>query len=156
MVRGSFETLESAILKTGWPDLNKIKGKVLFVLDASGKKNDLYKVGHPSLSGRIMFINAEEGQPEAAFRILNNPFISFKKIRILVSKGYLVRTRADANTIEARMNDFSRWEKAKESGAQVITTDYYVPSVLFESEYAIRFGQDTIFRISPQRNLNTE
>jgi hypothetical protein len=153
LVRGSFSTLERAILEKGWPELDKTRGKFLFVLDASGKMNDLYRQGHPSLEDRIMFVNVEEGQPEAAFRILNNPVISFKEIQKLVRKGYMVRTRADANTIEARLNDFSRWERAKQSGAQVITTDYYIPSSLFESEYAVGFGGDTIFRQNPLRKV---
>jgi len=151
LVRGSYKTLEAAILENGWPDLDDVRGKMMFVLDASGSKNDLYMDGHPSLSQRVMFINVEEGQPEAAFRILNNPFISFNKIRELVQQGYMVRTRADANTIEARMNDYSRWERAKESGAQVISTDYYMLSMLFESNYAVGFGRDTIFRLNPLR-----
>jgi hypothetical protein len=149
LVKGSFNSLEEAILRQGWPTLEEVRGRFLFVLDASGKKNDLYREGHHSLSGRAMFINITKGQPEAAFRILNNPFISFRKIQELVGKGYMVRTRADANTIEARMNDYSRWEKAKESGAQVITTDYYVPSTFFESNYMVGFGKDTVFRMNP-------
>jgi hypothetical protein len=151
LVRGSYITLEGAILEKGWPYLHEVSGKMMFVLDASYSKNDLYMEGHPSLSNRVMFVNVEEGQPEAAFRILNNPFISFKKIQELVQKGYLVRTRADANTIEARMNDYSRWERAKKSGAQVISTDYYMPSMLFESEYVVGFGGDTVFRTNTIR-----
>jgi hypothetical protein len=151
LIRGSFTSLEEAILKKGWPELNKVKGRFMFVLDASGKINNLYKEGHPSLQHRVMFINVEEGHPESAFRILNNPILSFDKIQELVRKGYMVRTRADANTIEARMNDCTRWERAKESGAQVISTDYYVPSALFKSAYAVGFKKDTVFRINPVR-----
>jgi hypothetical protein len=98
-----------------------------------------------------MFINANEGTPEAAFIILNNPFISFTKIQEFVKKGYMVRTRSDANTIEARNNDYSRWLKALESRAQVITTDYYRPSNLFESHYLVGFKADTVFKINPIR-----
>ena len=151
LVKGSFKTLEESILVKGWPFLDDVRGKFLFVLDASSTKNNLYKEGHPSLSKRVMFINVEEGNPEAAFMILNNPIVSHKKIQGLVRKGYMVRTRSDANTIEARMNDYSRWEFAKKSGAQVISTDYYVPSAFFDSDYAVGFSGDTIFRINPVR-----
>jgi len=151
LIKSTYPTLEEAVLANGWPLLNDVRGKLLFVLDAGETMNSLYIDGHPSLAGRVMFINSKEGTPEAAFRILNNPFISFNKIQELVKKGYMVRTRSDANTIEARNNDYSRWQKALESGAQVITTDYYVPSKLFKSEYAVGFKADTIFRVNPLR-----
>ncbi len=61
------------------------------------------------------------------------------KIKNLVALGYMVRTRADADTKEARENDYSRFEMAKASGAQVITTDYYLPSKLFKSDFQIAF-----------------
>ena len=38
----------------------------------------------------------------------------------------MVRTRADADTREARLQDYSRLEAAIESGAQLISTDYYL------------------------------
>lgn len=153
LVKGNFRTLEDAVLDAGWPVLSDVCGKILFVLDASNEKNDLYKQGHPSLSGRVMFINARPGTPESAFRILNNPLLSYQEIQELVEKGYMVRTRADANTLEARSNDFSRWEKARASGAQVITTDYYLPSSFFDSNYVIGFGEDSVYRLNPIRIL---
>ena len=148
LVRSSYNSLEEAVTQNGWPLLNDVKGKLLFVLDAGDNINDLYIEDHPSLKGRVMFINAKEGTPEAAFMILNNPFISFTKIQEFVKKGYMVRTRSDANTIEARSNDYSRWEKAQKSGAQVITTDYYKPSNLFESNYQVGFKADTVYKIN--------
>ena len=151
LVRSSYPTLEEAVTQSGWPLLNDVKGKFLFVLDAGENINNLYIRDHSSLSGRVMFINANEGTPEAAFMILNNPFISFAKIQEFVKKGYMVRTRSDANTIEARNNDYSRWQKALESGAQVITTDYYRPSNLFESHYQVGFKADTVYKINPIR-----
>ncbi len=156
MVRTTYSSLEEAVIKNGWPLLSNVRGKLLFMLDAGESINNLYIEGHPSLAGRVMFINSKEGTPEAAFMILNNPFVSFGKIQELVKKGYMVRTRSDANTIEARNNDYSRWQKAQESGAQVITTDYYVPSNLFESNYFVRFDADTIYRLNPVRLINEQ
>lgn len=154
LIRSTYSSLEEAVIKSGWPLLSDVRGKILFVLDAGESINNLYREDHPSLAGRVMFINTKEGTPEAAFMILNNPFVSFVKIQELVKKGYMVRTRSDANTIEARLNDFSRWRKALESGAQVITTDYYVPSNLFESNYFVGFAADTIYRLNPVRLKN--
>ena len=151
LVRSSYPTLEEAVVQAGWPSLNDVKGKFLFMLDAGENINNLYIKDHPALNGRVMFINAKEGTPEAAFMILNNPFISFSKIQEFVKMGYMVRTRSDANTIEARNNDFSRWQKALESGAQVITTDYYISSSLFDSDYSVGFKNDTVFKVNPLR-----
>ena len=151
LVRSSYPTLEEAVTQSGWPLLDDVKGKLLFALDAGENINSLYVRDHSSLSGRVMFINANEGTPEAAFMILNNPFISFAKIQEFVKKGYMVRTRSDANTIEARNNDYSRWQKALESGAQVITTDYYRPSDLFDSDYQVGYKADTVYKINTIR-----
>ncbi|MBO6201037.1 MAG: hypothetical protein J6N74_05400, partial [Chryseobacterium sp.] len=63
--------------------------------------------------------------------------------------GYIIRTRADADTMEARSEDYSRFEKAKESGAQIITTDYYLPSKLFKSNFKISFDNKTYERKNP-------
>lgn len=139
LVRGDFSTLEEAILKKGWPSLEAVKGRFLFILDEKEEKINRYLVGHPSLTGRVLFVNSPEGKPEAAFRIINNPIKDFDYIQKLVSKGYMVRTRADAGTKEARTEDYSRFEKAKASGAQVISTDYYVPTQLFPSQFQVIF-----------------
>jgi len=37
----------------------------------------------------------------------------------------MVRTRSDAGTIEARSSDYTRFLSAWQSGAQIISTDYY-------------------------------
>ena len=147
-VRGELETLEEAILTKGWPSLNESKGRFLFVLDEKAEKIGRYLEGHPSLKGRVFFVNSKEENPEAAFRIINNPVKEFDYIKELVQKGYLVRTRADGGTKEARRNDYNRFEKAKESGAQIISTDYYIPTTLFKSDFKIIFENNKYQRIT--------
>lgn len=139
MVRGKFESLEQAVLTNGWPLLKEVKNRFMFVLDEGDEKTDAYLSGFPNSKGAILFVNKEEGNPNAAFRIINDPVGNFKKIKNLVALGYMVRTRADADTQEARENDYTRFEKAKASGAQVITTDYYLPSKLFTSDFKVIF-----------------
>ena len=146
-VRGSFLTLEEAVLNNNWPKLKETRGKFLFILDDSGRKCDLYIKNHPSLKGCIMFVNAKAGTPEAATMILNNP--EDGNISKLVKKGYIIRTRADSGTKEARANDYSHFEAAKKSGAQIITTDYYLPSKFFKSDYHISFKNGTYVRNNP-------
>lgn len=136
-VRGSYETLEQAVLAHNWPTLDQSRGKVMFVLDQSGHKLEAYAKGHPSLKGRVMFVNAREGRPEAAFRIVNDPIGQADYIRRLVRQGYLVRTRADAGTREARSGDTRRREAAFASGAHFVSTDYYQPDPRFRTGYMV-------------------
>lgn len=103
--------------------------------------------GHPSLKGRAVFVNAQPGTPEAAALFRNNP--EDATIPDLIKKGYIIRTRADADTKEARANDYSHFEAAKKSGAQIITTDYYKPSTFFNSPYHIKFDDGGYFRVNP-------
>jgi hypothetical protein len=139
-VRGHFATLEEAVLSQAWPKLSAVRGKFFFVLDETGVKMNTYIEGHPSLRGRVMFVNQTEGHPEAAFRIVNEPVKDWAYIQYLVRSGYYVRTRADADTVEARKGDYGRLRAALISGAQVISTDYYVPNPKFGAGYVVRFA----------------
>jgi len=123
-VRGDRATLEDAVLLDGWPTLDASRGRILFTLDNGGSPRDLYIQGHPSLAGRVMFTNSSPGEPEAAFLKLNDPISSFDAIQQAVAAGYVVRTRADADTAEARSGDTTRRDAALASGAQWVSTDY--------------------------------
>lgn len=136
-VRGKYQTLEQAVLAHAWPKLNQMRGRFLFMLDEHDEKMETYIKGHPSLKGRVMFVNAKEGRPEAAFLIVNEPIEKLNYIQYLVRSGYLVRTRADANTVEARKGDYTRWQAALESGAHVISTDYYRPDPTLKTGYHV-------------------
>jgi hypothetical protein len=148
-VRRDHATLEEAVLQAGWPTVAATKGKFIFILDEKGDKRAAYLEQHPSLKGRIVFTNGEPGTPDAAILIMNDPNADFEKIQEYVSKGYIVRTRADAETKEARNNDESRFHKACESGAQIVTTDYYQVSTHFPSTYAVRFSDGSYLRVNP-------
>ena len=139
-VRGMFPTLEAAVLAHAWPKLSQARGKFFFVLDETGKKLETYVEDHPSLKGRVMFVNQQEGHAEAAFRIVNDPTQDWGYIQYLVRSGYYVRTRADADTVEARKADYSRLRMALISGAQVVSTDYYVPDARFVGGYVVRLA----------------
>lgn len=148
-VRGTHASLEKAVLAGAWPTLAEARGRVLFVLDETGEKLRAYVEGHPSLRGRAMFATAPPGTPEAAFLILNEPVEQQERIRALVAAGYLVRTRADANTVEARTGDTRRREAAFASGAQVVTTDYYRPDPSFGTDYRVTVPGGGIARCNP-------
>ncbi len=148
-VRGRHDTLREAVTTTGWPALEECRGKVLFALDNPGRHRDLYLDGHPSLKGRVLFAEAvKESDPEAAFFKKNDPVAGFDDIRRLVQAGFIVRTRADAGTAEARSNDTSRRSRAFASGAQLISTDYPEPDERF-SDYSVRFPNGRAVRSNP-------
>lgn len=147
LVRGDHATLNEVVLKGNWPTLQSARGKFLFILDDKGEKRALYVAGHPSLKDRVLFVNAEPDTPEAATLIRNNP--QDPTIPDLVKRGYIIRTRADADTREARNNDYTRFRAACESGAQIITTDYYRKSTFFDSPYHVSFEDSTYVRPNP-------
>jgi hypothetical protein len=120
-VRGHHRTLEKAVLRSGWPTLERARGKVIFLMDQTDV-GPLYLQGHHALRGRVLFTNATPGQPDAAFIEKNEG--DEATIAALVRRGYLVRTRADSDTVEARSNDGSRRDSALRSGAQIVSTDY--------------------------------
>lgn len=146
-VRGSFATLNAAVLAGNWPSLQHAKGKFMFILDNDSALRDMYIRNHPSLKGRMIFTNSKPGTPESAALIINEP--SDPGISELSAAGYIIRTRADANTVEARSNDYSRFEAAKRSGAQIITTDYYFMSRFFPSGYKVSFSSCGYERENP-------
>jgi hypothetical protein len=148
-VRGKYKTLEEAVLHQNWPTLKQAKGKFIFILDEQQPKIGEYISGHASLKGRVLFTNSEPGTPEAAIHIMNNAKKQQAQIAELVKKGYIIRTRADSDTQEARANDKSSFDAAMQSGAQIITTDYYKKSTHFKSDYVISFPGDGYFRANP-------
>jgi hypothetical protein len=115
------------------------RGKFFFILDEGGEHRYSYIAGHPSLKGRVLITDSPAGTPVAAFMIINDAKRDREKIKEMVKKGYMVRTRADSDTREARANDKSSFEAACASGAQIITTDYYYKSKFFASDYVISF-----------------
>ncbi len=148
-VREKYADLETAVLAGNWPSLDDVRGKFLFVLDESEEKIDRYLTAKPNLKNAVLFVNKKEGNPSAGFRIINDPIENEGYIKDLVKKGYMIRTRADSDTKEARNEDYSKFEKAKSSGAQVISTDYYNPSTFFKSDYKVNFGESVYERVNP-------
>jgi hypothetical protein len=126
------------IVDLQWPLLKEARGKFILILDEGGVKRDMYYEGWQM---RPMFTNAPEGHPAAAIMIINDPIGQLHEIRRLVKAGYMVRTRADADTIEARKNDLGRRDAALASGAQAISTDYYLPATHFGNEYQVILPQ---------------
>lgn len=123
--RGDYSTLREAALAQNWPTLKEARGKIIFVTDGEGMA--AYRAGKNTLEGRVMFVFAEPEDADAAFVIRNTPIGHEAEISDLVKKGFMVRTRADADTKAARTGDYTGANAAFASGAQIVSTDYYRP-----------------------------
>lgn len=147
-IRGTFSTLEAAVLSQGWLPLSEARGRVMFALDNGGATRDTYIEGFPSLEGRVLFTDSAPGTAEAAFMKRNDPLGDPEEIKLLVEQGYMVRTRADADTVQARTGDTTRREAAFDSGAHFISTDYPVPDPDF-TDYQVSMPGGNIARCNP-------
>jgi hypothetical protein len=147
-LRGRYRTLDAAVRAGNWPTLNRARGKVMFVMDNSGMQ-DMYTAGHPVLQGRMMFTNAEPGDPDAAFVKVNTPTGNIERIQSLVADGYVVRTRSDSPTFEARSGDTTKRDAAFESGAQWVSTDYPVAGISQWSDYVAAIPAGDPARCNP-------
>jgi hypothetical protein len=149
-VQGNYPTLREAVLEHGWPTLGQSRGKFLFAVDEDEPKISFYRGGRKSLEGRMMFVNAPEDSPVAAYLTLNEALTDTAHITKDVKAGFLVRTRADADTAEARRNDTARREAALASGAQYVSTDYMEPDARF-GPYQVRLPAGAVALCNPQR-----
>jgi len=149
-VQGKHATLREAVLASGWPKLGKARGRVFFALDEAPNKVAIYRGERRSLEGRRMFVNIDESSPAAAYITLNEPLQDAKRIRAAVEAGFIVRTRADADTLEAREGKTERREVALASGAQYVSTDYMRPDPRFPA-YSARLPNDVATVCNPVR-----
>ena len=117
-----------------WPTLDEARGKFLLILDEGGAKRETYL---NDWRQRPMFTSVGIEHAAAAVMIVNDPIKDFGRIQKLVRGGFMVRTRADANTVEARANDVKRLQAALASGAQAVSTDYYMPINPFGNNYRV-------------------
>lgn len=150
-VRGDFPTLNAAVRMGHWPTLAKARGKVLFLmLTASGDAGTRpYLEGHPSLSGRVAFLRAQPGEDHAAFLMYDNALMRSQEIARAVAEGYLVRTRSDIETYEAKVNDRTRADAALASGAQIVSTDFPKPGNSYGTAYTVGLPGGASARVSP-------
>ena len=148
-VRGDAPTLIEAIETTGWPKLDDVRGRVMFVLHTGGKAAAAYAEGHATLENRAFFLQAYGDEAYAAVYVMNNP--QSPEIPAKVKAGYIVRTRADGDLKEAQENDTSRREAAFASGAQIITTDFPNGEAHAETGYQVVFEGGVVARRNAAR-----
>jgi hypothetical protein len=150
-IRGSYSTLEQAVLAQHYPTVEAARGKFIFLMlpaiDESMAK--MYWSGRPSLEGRMMFVRSTPGTPRSAFLLLDNAIVRQEEIQQRVKQGYIVRTRSDIETYEAKVNDYTRAKAAFHSGAQVISTDFFRPGNTYGTDYIVKMPNGKIARCNP-------
>jgi len=129
-VRGDDPSLGHAVRTRGWPTLGAVRGRVIFMLDNESFA-PIELAGHPALRGRILFPPSAPGDAEEAVAKLNDPIADAAKIEAALAANMLVRTRADADTVQARTNSTAMRQAALSGGAQFVSTDYEVPDPRF-------------------------
>lgn len=122
-----------------WPALADARGKVVFALDNTDEILDAYR----TIDDPVMFSHGD-----GAFLKLNDPVADAERIREAVAAGIVVRTRADADTVQARTGDTTRRDAALASGAQFVSTDYLEPDERF-TDYVVRLPGGAVARCNP-------
>ena len=95
-----------------------------------------------------MFVNVDEASPAAGYITLNEPKTQAARIAAAVKAGLIVRTRADADTVEARANDRTTQIAAFNSGAHYVSTDYMTPDRRL-STYEAHLPGGGVARLNP-------
>ena len=126
-VKGAYPTLREAVRAGAWPSLAQARGKVIFMLDDTPQKTALYSGPSLTLEGRPLFVATDENSPLASFICVDDPVKDGLRISSDVAQGFIVKTRADEDTREARDGDIARREAAFSSGAQFVVTDFLLP-----------------------------
>lgn len=151
-VQKDSRSLRERITTFGWPDLSELRGRFIFLIDEPVRKTAGY-LEEFEKHERLLFLSVPSDHDQAAILVMNDPLKAFDDIRARVAEGFLVRTRADADTVEARSADDTRMRAAFASGAHFISTDYYVPGERLEGDYRVRFPEGGYARQSPRSEV---
>lgn len=139
-VRGKYATLREGVMAKNWPTVEASRGKFIFLLLPSGAGMSMespYTHNRPNLENRVMFVQSGVTDTYGAFLLLDNAIVRQKEIQEAVKNGFIVRTRSDIETYEAKVNDHTRAVAAFSSGAQVVTTDFFRPGNYYGTKYVV-------------------
>ena len=147
-VRGEAPTLGAAVRARGWPEIDRVRGRIwLFMPGAQYRTTVLAR--DPGLRDALVFTASTPGATDAAFAMVDDPVADGDLVTAAVRAGMIVRTRADADTYEARRNETGRRRTALAGGAQLISTDYPWPDPRFGTGYVVRIPGGTPGRCNP-------
>lgn len=135
-VQGAYASVNVAIRAKGWPALDALRGRVIFLLLDDPQKQDAYAAFTSGAVAPLLFVARTPDDPRTAWLIRPRP--SARQIEALVKQGFLVYTRADAGGEDSDFSKERRRREAFTSGAQLIATDYPWPDLRFGA-YEVRF-----------------
>lgn len=152
-VRGGYKTLRDAVKAGHWPTVAQARGKFVFLLLPSaaglGEEGGAYVKDAPNLEKKVMFVQSSPESSFGAFLLLDNAKMRQSEIQRYVKEGFLVRTRADIETYEAKVNDYSRAEAAFSSGAQIISTDFFKATNTYGTPYRVQLPKARDMQANP-------
>ena len=159
-IRGSHVKMSDALAVNGWPQVDALRGKVLFILMAASATTADYReyamvAEEPTLFTSFWTTGVmETDEYEGDHALILFPTPSTAGLSEAVRRGLLVSVRSDANTKEARSNTTARRDAALGTGAMLIKTDFPVPDTAF-SDYRVQFNDDTYVRCNPLTAVTT-
>ena len=117
-VRGTDPSLGHAIRTTGWPTLGAVRGRIMFMLD-----NESFapiELAGPSVAARAGSCSRRRRRATTTprSRKLNDPIADAPKIKAALAANMLVRTRADADTVQARSDDTTMRDRPRSPAAR--------------------------------------
>ena len=116
------KTLLETVQSTGWPSVQSLLGKVIFVLHPGNFTSPYYELDE-SLESQAMFLAVYKtgiAEDYASFVVHNE--IDVESISDLVDQGFMVRTRIDDYLIYEQDN----YDNAIMSGAQILSSDFTI------------------------------
>jgi hypothetical protein len=147
-VKGSFASLREAIEQRGWPRLQDVRGKVMFVLlNTNNRHAQTYTRDYTSLDNRLMFAKAADDQLEKPWAVITHETATdVKKIRRVLANRFIVISTACL----AGMQDdkcLRRRDAALTNGVHIIKDDYPVRPE--HRDYWLTFPGDLDVRCNP-------
>ncbi|MFP6739563.1 MAG: Ca2+-dependent phosphoinositide-specific phospholipase C [Planctomycetota bacterium] len=130
LVRGGKSTLREAIEDDGWPDLDSVRNRAMFMLLDRGRQRKAYlrgRNGAGGLEGRIMFVLAnpdEFDEPFAAVAKIDNP--ASRHIPVALGKGIIVGSNVGSASGSDEGN-FRKLQAGLEGGVHLLTGDFPAP-----------------------------
>jgi hypothetical protein len=132
-LRGSADSLRTAVADTGWPTVDQLSGSMMFFFSNDEAIREAYLDGHANLEGRSVFTSSLTGADDAVFAVRDDP--ADVEITAEREAGLIVRTRADADLATS----VTERERALASGAQVVSTDFPPSEPQAETGYVVQF-----------------
>jgi hypothetical protein len=148
-VRGNAASLREAITTVGWPTIDELRGKFMFVITVDDHVVAKHLARHPGLRGTVLFADCGDQSPDGVFCVINDPTADGKRIGEVAARGVVIRTRADENVVEPLSGSTERQKQALASGACIVSTDFPAADPNMESGYMTSMPGGGTARIHP-------